>query len=118
LKLSEEASSQVNYLSNKLGLRRNIICRLAVGRSLAEKESVEYLKPNDGAGYEFNRPTITGNQDELFKALVNQHENKKLNDGEYFSKYLRNHIEKGVELLYKEYERTNSPIDFLVGLMK
>lgn len=116
LKLSRESSKRLEYLSNKLGLRRNIICRLAIGRSLAKIESVENNEPEDSAGYEFNRYTLTGEQDDIFKALVIQHEGKKLNDSLYFSKYLRNHIERGVDLLYKEYEKINSPIDFLVRL--
>jgi DNA sulfur modification protein DndE len=116
LKISMESSKRLEYLSNKLGLRRNIICRLAVGRSLAEIESVENNEPEDSAGYEFNRYTLTGEHDDIFKALVIQHEGKKLDDSLYFSKYLRNHIERGINLLFQEYERINSPVDFLVRL--
>jgi len=116
LRLSEETSHYIDDLSRKLGLRRNIICRLATGRSLAEKETVKNVKMGNNTGYEFNRYTLTGDKDQLFKALVNQHERKKLDDGEYFSKYLRNHIERGVRLLCAEYSRINSPVDFLVGL--
>ncbi len=118
LRLSKETSNQLNYLSSKLGLRRNIICRLAIGRSLSKKESVKNLSPEDSLGYEFNRPTITGEHDKLFHALIIQHENKKLNDFEFFSKYLRNHIERGIGLLNDEYNRINSPIDFLIGMME
>lgn len=116
LKISKGTSKRLDYLSNKLGLRRNIVCRLAIGRSLAEKESVRNIKPTDSSGYEFNRYTLTGEYDEIFKALIIQHENKKLSDDEYFSKYLRNHLERGINLLYEEYERVNSPVEFLVSL--
>ena len=118
LKLSQEASEKLLLLSTRLDLRRNIVCRLAIGRSLAEKESVKSINPADSAGYEFNRYTLTADFDELFKALLRQHERKKMNDTEYFSVYLRNHIERGVQLLYAEYQRVNSPIDFLTGLFK
>jgi len=117
LKLSEKVSNQLDTLSNKLGLRRNIVCRLAIGRSLVEKETVKDMKPNDSSGREFNRYTLTGDQDALFKALIIQHEQKKVDDNEYFSKYLRNHIERGTNLLYLEYSKINSPVDFLVGLV-
>lgn len=117
LKISKEMSTQLDHLSSRLGLRRNIICRLGVGRSLAEKQSVKDLKPKNNVGYEFNKYTLTGDYDEIFRALIVQHERKKLTDSQYFSKYLRNHIERGIELLYKEYERINSPIDFLVKLI-
>lgn len=116
LKLSEEISQKLEYLSRRLGLRRNIVCRLAIGRSLAEKESVARINPKDSNGYEFNRYTLTGEYDKIFKALVVQHEKKKLYGTEYFTKYLRNHIERGIKLLYHEYERINSPIEFLVSL--
>ena len=116
LKLSEEASKCLEYLSKRLGLRRNIVCRLAIGRSLAEKESVKTMDLKDSNGYEFNRYTLTGEYDSVFKALITQHEKKKLYDTEYFTKYLRNHIERGINLLYHEYERINSPVEFLVAL--
>jgi len=41
-------------LSKRLDLGRNIVCRLAIGRSLAEKRSVGCILPKDSAGYEFN----------------------------------------------------------------
>ena len=116
IKISKEASELLDHLSNKLDLRRNIICRMAIGRSLDEKESVKEFNPKNNVGYEFNRYTLTGEYDDIFKALIIQHEMKKLNDTQYFSKYLRNHIERGINLLYAEYERINSPIDFLVNL--
>lgn len=116
LRLSEKTSYRLNILTNKLGLRRNIICRIAIGRSLAEKNTVKDLKPEDSSGIELNRYTITGDQDDLYRALVNQFEEKRLNDFDYFSKYLRNHIERGVSLLFEEYKKINSPIDFLVSL--
>jgi DNA sulfur modification protein DndE len=116
LKLSEKTSKHLEYLSRRLGLRRNIVCRLAIGRSLAEKESVLSISPKDSNGYEFNRYTLTGEYDNIFKALVVQHEKRKLHDTEYFAKYLRNHIERGINLLYHEYERINSPVEFLVAL--
>jgi len=118
LKISTENSKQLEFLSNRLGLRRNIICRLAIGRSLNEPASVSKYKPTDNAGTEFNRYTITGDLDDIYKALVIQHEKKRMTDDEYFAKFLRNHIERGVGILYTEYLKVNSPIEFLVSLTK
>lgn len=117
LKLSKEKSAHLDSLSIKLGLRRNIICRLAIGRSLVEKESVKEFEHEDSLGYELNRTTVAGNHDALFRALITQHEGRKLNDFEFFSQFLRNHIERGVELLVEEYSKINSPVDFLVRLV-
>jgi len=41
-----------------------------------------------------------------------------MNDEEFFAKYLRNHIERGIEILYEEYQKINSPIDFIVELVE
>lgn len=116
LKISKEMSEYLEYLSNKLGIRRNVVCRLAVGRSLDELDSVKDFKPKDSFGFEFNRYTLTGESDDIFKALIVQHERRKLTDDQYFLKFLRNHIERGIGLLYEEYKRVNSPVDFLVML--
>ena len=72
----------LKYLSKRLGLRRNIVCRLAIGRSLAENESVKTVDPKDSNGYEFNRYTLTGEYDSIFKALIIQHEKKRVHDAE------------------------------------
>lgn len=42
-------------LSKRLYLRKNIVCRLAIGRSLAKKGSPESVLPKDSARYKFNR---------------------------------------------------------------
>ena len=117
VRISEETSRQLDQLSNRLGLRRNIICRLAIGRSLALKDSVKNIEQKDSNGYEFNLFTLTGDKDLLFKALCVQHEKKRLTENEYVSMYLRNHIERGTKILSSEFSRVNSPVDFLMRLM-
>jgi len=116
LKLSKEASDNLNILSMRFSLKRNVICRIAVGRSLSDPATVEGLKPKDNLGFEFNRYTLTGDFDEIFRAVVCQHAGKKLDDDQYFSNYFRNHIERGLALLYIEFKKVNSPTEFLVGL--
>ena len=116
LKISTERSKQLEILPNQLNLRRNIVCRLAIGRSLKDPQSVKSFKPKDSVGIEFNRYTLTGEYDDISKALVIQHEKKKMEDNEYFSKFLRNHLERGIGYLFEEYQKINSPIEFLVGL--
>jgi len=117
IKLSKEISIKLDYLSRKLILRRNIICRIAIGRSLVDRKSVKNYTHLDSQGYELNRITIIGRHADLFRALINQHERERIGDFEYFSKYVRNHIARGVSLLHEEYERVNSPTEFLLGLI-
>ncbi len=116
LKLSLSASEQLDFLSKKLNLRRNTICRLAIGRSLKKKDRIKDIKFDDSLGYEFNRYTLTGEHDLIFKALVAQCEQSQVTDSEFFTKHLRNHIERGVAIMHGEYRITNSPSSFLIGL--
>ncbi len=118
IKISKEVSSQLESLSARLHLRRNIICRMAIGESLKIKGSVKNYKLEDSIGFEFNRYTLTGEYDVIFKALITQHEKKRINDRDYIIIYLRNHIERGIQFLYMGFQKINSPIDFLTYLFK
>lgn len=66
----------------------------------------EFLSDTDGL--ELNRQTISGEYDDLFKALIVQHENKLLTDDEYFPKYLKAHLDRGAKLLYSEFKYSGS----------
>lgn len=116
LRISETATQQLTFLSNRLDLKRNIICRLAVAKSLTIDDPVENYIPADSKGLEFNRPTLTGDQDLLFKTLIAQHEKKPIDDDTFFSKYFRNHIERGIDILYNDYQKVNSPVEYLMKL--
>jgi DNA sulfur modification protein DndE len=116
LRISEETSKQLTFLSNRLDLKRNIICRLAVAESLTIDELVENFTPSDSKGLEFNRATLTGDQDLIFKSLIIHHEKKPIDEETFFSKYFRNHVERGINILYNDYQKVNSPIDFLMKL--
>ena len=116
LKLSEKATKQLINLSKKLDVRRNIICRLAVGKSLTIEKSVKDFKTEDSKGLEFNRTTLTGDQDLIFKSLILQHEKNPIDEEIYFPQYFRNHIERGLDILSSEYTKINSPVDFLMKL--
>ncbi len=128
LKLSKLATKEVDHLSARLGLRPNIICRLAVGRSLSIPESVKgYLRNEEEekeaemyVEKEFNRYTLTGNEDELYRILIYQHEfsysGLKIPEKQYYFQYFRLHLERGLDSLYSEYQRVNSPVEFLRSL--
>jgi|GEM_PF-419954 len=110
--ISEDTSEKLDSLSRKLGLRRNILCRLAIGKSLEDSDSVKDLEPEDSEGYEFNRYTLTGEKDDLFKALIIQHEGSGLEEGGYFTNYVRNHVERGIKELHGIFLKSSSKKDF------
>lgn len=118
LRISEKANNQLNHLSNRLELRRNIVCRMAVGKSLTINDSVKDYEFEDNKGPEFNRVTLTGDQDLIFKTFIIQHEGEKIDEVQYFIHYFRSHIERGLGMLYDEYKKINSPINFLLKLIQ
>ena len=56
----------------------------------------------DNEGIELNRQTITGEYDELFKALIISNNNEKLDDDQYFPKYIKAHLDRGAKILYSQ----------------
>ena len=130
LQVSKIGTKELDHLSARLGLRPNIICRLALGKSLSVADSVKDFAREEGEekGYEdvvpreFNRFTLTGDSDAVYKILVYQHEfecsNVKIPENQYYKLYFKNHLERGLDLLYYEYQRVNSPIEFLRTLIK
>jgi len=119
LKLSENVSEDLDDLSRRLGLRRNIICRVAAGRSITEGNLEAKLTLDDfsdSKGFEFNRYTLTGEYDQYFKALIIQLEGRPINDNDYFSLYLRKHIERGINIMSKEFKRVRSKTSYLSKL--
>lgn len=117
LRISEEVSEKLDELSRKLGLRRNIVCRIAVGRSVSEgkfeEKTLDDFVFEDSNGYEFNRYTLTGEYDEYFKALIVEAQGKSMSDEDYFTQYLRKHIERGIRIMYKEIQRVGSKYTYL-----
>ncbi len=58
----------------------------------------------DTMGLELNRQTITGEWDDLYKALIEMQEQCHINDDDYFPKYVKAHLDRGSKILYSEYK--------------
>ena len=85
------------------------LCKIAVALAIRAQECVldeDFKTDNDGL--ELNRQTITGEYDDLFKALILQKENRSISDEEYFPKYLKAYIDKGAKMLASEFKYSNN----------
>lgn len=111
LKLSEESTERLNYLSSNLRLRRNTLCRIALGLSLSLDDPPD-VTPTDQNGAEFNRSTIMGTDDSTFLAMSSQQTGEEVDPENFFNITVKSHIIRGVELLFKTYEKINSPFEF------
>ena len=101
MKIFEELFSSIH-------LQPFALCKLAIALSLrsdALLEESDFVTNNDGL--ELNRQTITGEYDDLFKALIVNYAGIPLTDEQYFPKYLKAHIDRGAKLLHSEYKYSN-----------
>lgn len=90
-------------LQAKTNLTPNVLARLAIGLSLRDS-TVPTQPPSNSLGLEFNRPTLTGEHEILYKVLMCQHAKKNLSDEEFFPHHVRMHLERGVHMLNDEYQ--------------
>lgn len=103
LRTSKATAERLKSLQNTTGLTPNILCRIAVSLSLRESSKTSITDIKDQGGLEFNRNTLTGIYDYIFKALITQFEGREVNDEEYFPDLFLAHLELGVKLLENEY---------------
>lgn len=117
LKTSSETMKIFEEIGAVTHLQPFALCKIAIALSLHNKEEIDFNEKNvDSEGLELNRQTITGDYDDLFKALVINNVGKPLTDEEYFPKYLKYHIDRGARMLFSEFKYSNE--NFYVHLTK
>ena len=116
MKLSVKATSDLDEMANNLDLRRNVVCRIAIGVSLRERTPPD-LDDSDYGGVEFNKPTIVGTDEQILVALLTHHFNKKIDAEDFFSSYVRAEIIRGLSMMVSEYRKINSPIEYMEKLV-
>lgn len=114
---SREAEDAFRILQRKINLPFFLLCRLAWSRSLTIKEPVD-VSHLDITGKEFNRYSVTGNYDNLIKALTTEHAGSKLSDEVFFGGYFKAHVDRGILLLEKELAASDSIDTFWSNLLK
>lgn len=115
MNLSKQAEDLIKGFNTNLGITPNIICRYAVILSL--KDSSKLVFDYDSKGLEFQRYTLTGEFDTLFRELIKSKEGRYLTDDEYFGKYLKSHIERGIRLLDSELKLIGSFDKFVYEIL-
>ncbi len=91
---------------------------MAVAASLNDDSPIEEYSVPDNKGLEFNRVTLTGEDDLFYKSLIIEHAGKQIPESKYLQNYYRKHLERGVDRLYDQYQKINSPTQFLLSLMQ
>lgn len=109
LKTSKETMNYFEEINSSIHLQPFALCKLAIALSLRNDtplQNDDFKTNNDGL--ELNRQTITGEYDELFKALIISFEGNSLTEEDYFPKYLKAHIDRGAHILYSEFQYANT----------
>lgn len=109
LKTSKETMQIFNEIGASFHLQPFALAKIAIALSI--RNSAELNEDNfntDTDGLELNRQTITGEYDDLFKALIINKNECDLSEEEYFPKYLKAHLDRGAKLLHSEFKYSGS----------
>jgi DNA sulfur modification protein DndE len=113
--ISESGERVLNSIASRFDIRPNIVCRYALLLSLRNPE--EPITINDNTGREFNRITLTGEDDILFRELIKSHHKNFISDDDYMTKYLKSHIERGLITLSNNISQAKSFDNYLMQLI-
>lgn len=116
IKTSRENRERVIQLTRKLNLgAENVIARLAFAYSIAQNRLMDLSNIQDAQGKEYSYKVLFGDYGDNYLAMLCVHYNIHISDRD-IAKYVKMHIDDGLELLEKEYSNMIgiSGTDFLI----
>ncbi|KIV56068.1 DNA sulfur modification protein [Aneurinibacillus migulanus] len=116
LRTSKYTADRLKQLQASTNITPNILARLAVSLSL-QQGAIDKVEIKDTAGIEFNRTTLTGEFDDVYRAAIAQHSGREVKDEEYFPELFNMHLERGVRLLFGEYKYAGNYEKFIINLL-
>lgn len=102
LKTSKKTKDIFDEIGASINLKPFALCKIAIALSLQHSEDIDYK--SDTNGMELQRTTVTGDQDALYKCLMESIAGMHLTDDEYFPTHTKRHIDRGAELLASSYK--------------
>ncbi|WP_404458399.1 DNA sulfur modification protein DndE [Oceanobacillus kapialis] len=117
LKTTEKAATSLKNLQSSTGLTPNILVRISISLSILDPEQPNETQ-SETKGLEFNRNTLTGEQDYFYKSLIRQHAKKEVPEEDYFPTLFNAHLERGVQLLEQEYKHAGNYNKLLTNLLR
>lgn len=126
LKTSLDTESKLNELQTLLQVSsKAAVMRLAIGLSLkidGDPRNVEGIVSNYDIhkqnGADYNRFTIFGEDELIYKILMKQQLQMDIDDDLFFPELTNAHIDRGIKELYADYKLTNNRIKYIQNLMK
>jgi DNA sulfur modification protein DndE len=116
LKTSKQTQEIFEELERRTNYKPYTLVKHAIAWSVAENTSVADFK-SDSNGIDLNRQTITGDNEEYFKAMFELIEGRFLEEDEFFPKYVKAHIDRGSKLLLDMYNHAGSVDKYILHLL-
>lgn len=117
VRISAKATEALRRLKRHTGLTPNVLCRMAICRSLADPQLV-IRESHERTGMEFNRYTLTGDLDTAFRGILAVKCGHALSEDEFLTDHLRDELERGVGLLLHDVLSEGSLDAALLGLLE
>lgn len=119
LKTSRKTQRIFEELNASSNIKPFALCKIAISFSLKDENEIAEFEESDSNGLELQRSTITGEFDGLFKALIETKLKRHITEDEYCPYYLKLHIDRGAEILYKTYKYSGGSLEkFLRSTIK
>lgn len=116
LKTTNDTAEKLKFLHNATGITPNILSRIAVAFSLQIESQPEPVQ-GESNGIEFNRHTLTGEMDVIYKSLIKQHLGRSISERDYFPDLFNAHLTRGIQLVEQEYQYAGNYAKFLDNLL-
>jgi len=116
LKTSRRTQEIFEELERRTNYKPYTLVKHAIAWSVAERTSIADFK-SDSNGLDLNRQTITGENEEYFKAMFELIEGRFLEDEEFFPQYVKAHIDRGSKLLLDMYNHAGSVDKYILHVL-
>lgn len=116
-KTSKRTMEIYAYIQQREYLQPYILAKISIALAIKNKFKFGGVL-EDTAGLDLNRQTITGDNDLLFKKLIEMNEGHSIKEEDYFPDYVKAYVDKGAELLEQEYKYSKDIYKHLVELDK
>lgn len=126
VRTSADIEVKLNELDKKIKLSsKAALMRIAIACSVREPGDpriengvkTNYEKRSQG-GADYQRYTIFGQHEEVFRLLMVQNLGEEISDDEFFPDLTNAHIRRGIRYMYSEYMYTDNRDKFFENLMK
>ena len=101
-----------------LHLQPFALVKISIALALHDGYKSEDGTTYDSNGLDLNRQTIMGDNESLFKALIEVNEGRYIDEEEYFPNVVKQYIDYGAVLLEQEYKYGHDFYSHLVNLEK